>query len=157
MKILLYLFLALLICNCKQENIDMKVILFKDGTSHTYNLSSEEKEKVNKIISDIFLGIDEVLKLYFSEERIQELKNSEEVFEIFYDKPVLFATKEFDSLRVKKIIFPLTGDLIGNANSPEITIISGEEEYDSTPFRNMNGYENLMQLKKLIYSAKQDK
>lgn len=156
MKILLYLLIVFLNFTCKHENIDMKIVLYKDGTSQVLNLSSKENNQVNKIISDIFLGTTEVLKIYFGEERIQELKNAEEVLEIVYAEPILLPAKGFDSLRVKKILFPLSGELIGNNANPEITIITGEEEYDSTPFRNVHGYELLMQLKSLILSSSKE-
>jgi hypothetical protein len=130
----------------------MTIIKFKDGTSANYTLSSEAKKKVNEVIKEIFLGIDENLKIYFSEERLEQLKKSEELIEIIYNKPILLATKGFDSLSVRKIIFPLTGDFIGSADSPEITIITGEEEYDSTPLRNTNGYVLLMQFKDFLNS-----
>jgi hypothetical protein len=152
MKILFYLLIGILISNCKKEQSDMTVIIFKYGKSFDYKLSLEDKERVNEIVKNIFLGIDQNLKLYFSEQRLKELKNSEEVLEIIYSKPVLLTTKEFDSFNVKKIIFPLTGDFIGNANSPEVTIITGEEEYDSTPLRNTGGFVLLMQLKDFLYS-----
>jgi len=152
MKILFYLLIGILVSNCKKEQSDMTVIIFKDGKSFNYTLSLEDKERVNEIVKNIFLGIDQNLKLYFSEQRLKELKNSEEVLEIIYSKPVLLTTKEFDSFNVKKIIFPLTGDFIGSANSPEITIITGEEEYDSTPLRNTNGYNLLNELKDFLSS-----
>ena len=152
MKILFYLLIGILVSNCKKEQSDMTVTIFKDGKSFDYTLSLEDKERVNEIAKNIFLGIDQNLKLYFSEQRLKELKNSEEVLEIIYSKCVLLSTKEFGSLNVKKIIFPLTGDFIGSASSPEITIITGEEEYDSPPLRNTSGYDLLIQLKDFLYS-----
>ena len=130
----------------------MTVTIFKNGRSFNYTLSPEDKEKVNEIVKNIFQGIDQNLKLYFSEQRLEKLINSEEVLEIIYTKPVLLKTKEFGSFSVKKIIFPLTGDFIGSTKSPEITIISGEEEYDSTPLRNTGGFVLLMQLKDFLSS-----
>lgn len=156
MKTLLYLLIVFLNFSCKHENIDMKIVLHKDGTSQALNLSSEATNRVNKLISDIFLGTDEVLKIYFSEERIEELKTAEEALEILYAEPILLPTKGFDLLRVKKILLPLSGELIGNKVNPEITIIAGEEEYDSTPLRNIHGYELLMQLKILILSSNKE-
>ena len=132
----------------------MTVIVFKNGEPINYSLSLEDERKVNEMVKNIFLGIDENLKLYFSEERLKDLLKSEEVLEIIYNKPITFSTKEFGSFNVKKIIFPLTGDFIGNVNSPEITIIPGEEEYDTTPYRNTTGYDLLMALKELLESTK---
>lgn len=152
MKILFYLLIGILISNCKKEQSDMTVIIFKGGKSFDYTLSLEDKERVNEIVRNIFLGIDQNLKLYFSEQRLKDFKNSEEVLEIIYSKPVVLTTKEFGSFKVKKIIFPLTGDFIGSANNPEITIVTGEEGYDSTPLRNTSGYALLMHLKEFLNS-----
>lgn len=152
MKFFLFLLLAFLSCNCKHESIDMEVVLFKNGTSTFYSLSSEEKKIVNEKISEIFIGIDEVLKIYFGEERINELKSSEEALEILYKDSIVLPTANFGSFPVKKIIFPLTGDFIGNPKVPEITIITGDEEYDSTPFRNTKGYTLLIQLRDFLIS-----
>jgi hypothetical protein len=154
MKILFYLLIAILVSNCKKEQSNMTVTIFKDGKPNNYSLSLEDERKVNEIVKNIFLGINENLKLYFSEERLKDLINSEEALEIIYNEPITLSTKEFGSFSVKKIIFPLTGDFIGNVNSPEITIIPGEEEYDTTPLRNTTGYNLLMELKELVESAK---
>ena len=131
----------------------MKITLYNKGEVMNYKLTSGDKEKVNEMVRNIFGGIDEVLKLYLSDERLEELKNSEEVLEIIYNEPFVFTTKEFGTFPVKKIAIPLTGDFIGNEDNPEITIITGEEEYDSTPFRNTTGYGLLMQLKELLENA----
>ncbi len=155
MKLLIYFLFGIIICNCKQGNADMKITLYNKGEVINYKLTPGEKEKVNEMVRNIFGGIDEVYRLYFEEERLEELKNTEEVLEIIYNEPFLFTTKEFGTFPVKKIAIPITGDFIGNAENPEITIICGEEEYDSTPFRNTTGYKLLIQLKELIDAAKE--
>jgi hypothetical protein len=155
MKFLLYLLLGISIYNCKQEDVDMKIMLYNKGAVVNYKLASDEKEKVNEMVKSIFSGIDEVLKLYFDENRLEDLKTSGEVLEIIYNEPFVFTTKEFGTFPVKKIAIPLTGDFIGNTDNPEITIITGEEEYDSTPFRNTTGYGLLMQLKELLENARE--
>lgn len=154
MKFLLYLIIGVLIGNCKEGQSEMTVTIFKHGKTINYTLSSQDEKKINELVKEIFMGIDENLKLYFDADRLKDMVNSEEVLEIIYTKPIKISTKEFGSFNLKKIIFPLTGDFIGNSNSLEITIIPGEEEYDTTPLRNTSGYNLLMSLKELIESSK---
>ena len=51
----------------------MTVYNFKNGKSFNYTLSPEDKERVNEIVKNIFQGIDQNLKLYFSEQRLEQL------------------------------------------------------------------------------------
>ncbi len=91
-----------------------------------------------------------MLRLYVDEERIASLKRTDTVLEIIFDKPTLLKSKEFGEFSVERVLIPMSGDFVGNAADPVITLFPANDGYLTGPYRNPSGYPALMKLKALV-------
>jgi hypothetical protein len=110
--------------------------------------------ELNKLLESLFYNTDDMMKLHVDSSRIFQIMKNETGIEVSFSKERLFASKEFGSYKIKKLLIPFTGDFAGNEQSQVVTIFPADEGFFSGPLRNLNGYNDLIKLQKMISKAK---
>lgn len=143
---------ALLFFNqCKAEDSSMKIFTYVNGTKSEVQSKSDEKHRVKEILSALFLKTDDMLRVHFDEDRINELKSEEKCIEIILDSVQKFNTGFLGETSIKKIFLPLSGDYQASEKIDIVTIIIGEEEYASGPLTASGGFKLLRELERIIF------
>ncbi len=128
----------------------MKIIYYDSGNVTNINTSKLDTEKIFTEVKELCANTTEIIRVYVGKERLDQLKKDEKGLEIILEKEIEINSPAAGKYTVKKIFFPLSGDFIGNAESPVITVFMGKDKYYATAFRNMNGYGKLKKLEKVI-------
>lgn len=143
---------ALLFFNqCKAEDSPMKIFTYVNGVKSEVQIKSEEKHRVKEILSDLLLKTDDMLRVHFDEDRINELKSEEKCIEVILDSVQKFNTGFLGETGIKKILFPLNGDYLASEKIDIVTLIIGEEEYSSGPLTASGGFDILQELERIIF------
>lgn len=146
--ILLLVFLA----GCKEEKTILNVNYYIHGEVQFPILNVDLQKEILTLITTLVSNSDDILKLFIIDSTIENIKQNETSIEIIFKEHNMFTSEKLGAEKVKKMLLPLSGDFIGNAEDPIITILLGDEEYFSGPYRNKNGFEKLMKIKNIITS-----
>lgn len=136
---------------CKAEDSPMKIFTYVNGVESEIQIKSEEKQRVKEILSDLLLKTDDMLRVHFDEDRINELKSEEKCIEVILDSIQKFNTGFLGETRIKKILLPLSGDYQASEKIDIVTIIIGEEDYSSGPLTASGGFKLLRELERIIF------
>ncbi len=129
----------------------MKIIFYQNGEAININTSNLDLAGIYKKIKRLSENTTDKLRIYVSEERIEQLKQTETALEIIFEKEIEISSPAFGTEKIKRIFFPLSGDFIGNGESPVITIFLGTVNYYyPDALRNPTGYKDLMLLKNMV-------
>lgn len=142
----------LLLNHCKAEDSSMKIFIYINGIKSEVQIKSEENLRVKEILSDLLLKTDDMLRVHFDEDRINELKSEEKCIEIILDSVQKFNTGVLGETGIKKILFPLSGDYQASEKIDIVTIIIGEDEYSSGPLTASGGFNLLEELKGIVFN-----
>ncbi len=126
------------------------MLYYRDGKEFRVPLNSADSATAESIVRALFAETSDMLRLYVDEERIASLKQTDTVLEIIFDKPTLLKSKEFGEFSVERVLIPMSGDFVGNAADPVITLFPANDGYLTGPYRNPSGYPALMKLKALV-------
>lgn len=144
------LILLVLLLGCIEEQTTMKVNYYNLGNLNSPEIKEETQEKILVLATNLISNSNDILKLLVDESRIEEIKQNETAIEIIFEEYKSFTSDELGTDKVKKLLFPLSGDFIGNDEDPVITIFLGDDSYFSGPYRNKNGLETLNKIKALV-------
>lgn len=115
------------------------VAVFHNG-SRTI-LDSQAANELRKRCEAQLMSADSILRLAVSKSFIEGLRRQGLAVEIEYQIPKVLA-KGNRTIEIKRLLIPLSGDLAG----PITTIFYGTKEYESGPYRNSRGSEELLNL-----------
>ncbi len=151
MKRLIFILTILIFISCNESTHKMKIIFYRQGKIINVNTSQLDLTGIYTRVKQLCENTTDKLRVYINEERIEQLKQTETALEIIFEKEVEISSPAIGTEKVKKIFFPLSGDFIGNDESPVITVFLGTEDYYyPDALRNLTGYKDLMGLKKMI-------
>jgi hypothetical protein len=148
--------LLVLIAGCKEGKTIMKIQYYNHGELQFPMLNVDLQNEILTLTRDLISNSSDILKLLVNDSRIEEIKQNEVSIEIIFEEHNLFTSDELGTEKVNKILFPLSGDFIGNTEDPVITIFLGDESYFSGPYRNEKGFDKLMELKKIVVNGIQE-
>ena len=149
--------LLVLFAGCKEGKTIMKIQYYNHGELQFSMLNVDLQNEILTLTRDLISNSSDILKLLVNDSRIEEIKQNEVSVEIIFEEHNMFTSDELGTENVKKILFPLSGDFIGNNEDPVVTIFLGDESYSSGPYRNEKGFDKLMELKKLVENGIQEK
>ncbi len=141
----------------ENRGVPMNLTIYQDGKSTEVRPDAQRSEKIQSCVMKLLAGADDVLRLYVGEDRIASLRAHEHCVEIQYDSAMSFATKQFGTMKLTRVLLPLTGDLAGDAASPVATVIVGDPDYQSGPLRNPEGWPIALELDSLVESSMKSK
>ncbi len=150
MKNLLIIFLLLLLIACKENTNNMKIIVYNSAQSEQIKLSKEDYQIVYSKLTNLFTNSSEVLRLFVQPSLIEKLKESANLIEFSFVDETKFNSKILGEELLNTILIPLSGDFIGNEKDPIITLFMSYSGEYSEPFRNKNGYSELLEIKRIL-------
>lgn len=160
MKTKYYFILSALLVNffllttCKADDNSMQISIYNNGQKSEVELNDEDKKQVRNILSELLSKTDDMLRVYFDEERIIELKLTEKCIEINFDKIEKVEIGILGETDVKKILIPLSGDFRATEKINVVTIFIGEDEYSSGPLTASGGYQYVKLLEDKLFNNK---
>jgi len=149
-RIIVYVFLLVLLFSCNESGQKMKIIYYDKGNVKNVDTSNLELTAIFNRIGKICFNTTQILRVHINDERIEQLKQEESGVEFILNKEIIIQSTKFGKYNVKKIFFPLSGDFIGNDESPVITVFLGKESYYPDALRNMEGYKELKELVNVV-------
>lgn len=132
----------------------MKVITYSNGTPSSVTLKDDDNKKVRQLITQLLLKTDDMLRVYFDEERINDIKLKEKCIELLFEKSEMFETGISGEMNINKILIPFSGDFQATEQIDVVTILIGEDEYSSGPLTASGGYHLLQELKIIVFPEK---
>ncbi|MGD0339345.1 MAG: hypothetical protein ABSB78_11215 [Bacteroidota bacterium] len=132
----------------------MKIKYFNNGQSGIVELNKDNSKKVFDELKNLIEGINDMARLVVDEERIDELRKNDEALEIEFDNEIEFNSKEFEQLKIKKILLPLSGDLAYTEDESAAVIFLGSTAYEPNPYLNLNGRSHISNLMKILPGIK---
>lgn len=132
----------------------MKIKYFNSGQSEIVELNKDNSKKVFDELKNLIEGINDVARLVVDEERMDELRKNDEALEIVFDNEIEFNSKEFEQLKIKKILLPLSGDLAYTEDESAAVIFLGSTAYEPNPYLNLNGRSHISNLIKILPGIK---
>lgn len=150
MKKIAALILIYTLFGCKETSNKMVINYYINGNVRSIKPDDSDQEKVFGYLSDLYLNTTDRLRVHLGENRIQKIKESEEVLEIKIDSVISFISNQYGKTKADRILIPLSGEFIGNKHDQMITLLIGNGNYNTGPLRNNTGYGKLMELKKVI-------
>lgn len=128
----------------------MKINYFKNGAENKISLKGSQIEKLMPLLKKLISDVDDEARLIVDNERISNIKKSDEVLEIILDQAIKFTSKRFKDYEIKKILIPVTGELSTTENEKSVVLLLGNKIYDSNPYINSNGAQNLKDILGII-------
>ena len=154
MKFFFFLLISLIKTNAMDIPLEMKIIYFNSGKETITEISKTDRNKISGILQNLFSDCTEGLTLYIDEDRIKQIKKNNSGIEVILKKAKVFKTKSLGNYRILKILIPFTGDFIGNAKSPSVTIFGGEKDYFTPALVNYAGLNKVKELEMIIRHVK---
>lgn len=148
------LLIILMLTYCKTEDNSMKIITYLNGDSSVVRISNENEKEVMSIIDELLLSTDDMLRVYFDQERIDNLKQNEKCIEVILDKTTVMNTGFLGEINAKKILLPLSGDFSATEKINVVTLFIGEDEYTSGPLTATGGLELITRLENIVFTEK---
>lgn len=99
-----------------------KVYYHRDGTKKEVSL--EKSNSVEQALTVCLVEVKERLTLYVSEKDISDLFASEEAWEVVYKQPVIRKVGIYGAYKLRRIVFPLTGELASGFDSPLLFVLT---------------------------------
>ena len=151
MKMIFAILIATLISpTCSSGSGPLVLVYYREGKELQVPRDSFDPATVESTVRALFAGTTDMLRLYVDAERIASLKQTDTVLEVIFDKTTTLQSKEFGEVSVKRVLMPMSGDFVGNAADPVITLFPANDGYLTGPYRNPTGYPELMKLKALV-------
>ncbi|MCB9208491.1 MAG: hypothetical protein H6612_03525 [Ignavibacteriales bacterium] len=147
---LIFLITLSFINNCNDESKKMIIYYYNTGGQSIIEVDNKTEELIIEHITELFFNTSDRLRVHLNDNRITHLKENEEIIEIKFKSLQKFNSQLYGENSVNMVLFPLSGDLIGNAENPIITILVGEGNYNTGPYRNKAGLNKLNELKEII-------
>jgi len=137
---------------CKNMDKDkITVNLFEHGIKRVIIIDSKsEKQELEKLLTDLVAGTDDMLRLLVDKKRINELKNTEIGVELVFSNKIVLSTEKMGKYEVDKLFIPFTGDFIGNDDDTMATIFLANGAYISGPLRNSKGLKMVNRIREII-------
>jgi hypothetical protein len=128
----------------------MQLTYYHLGKRSDLHLSHAEQSKLLALVSELFDGANDMLRVHVDDERMGGLRKKETCLEIFLRSPLTLKSRAGRTYVVRKIFIPLSGDFAGTEKEPLATIILGDERYFSGPLNNPAGSPILRKIQELI-------
>ena len=133
----------------------MQIYRYDSGVKTKIDNSSLNLDEISILLNTIIKNTNEFMRLYMDADRFKSLKNDESVIEIILKEEISVLSNDLGELKFKKVLIPLTGDFVGDENSPYVTLFIGDEDYFPEPINNQNGYKDLIKLKAELEKSSQ--
>ncbi|VAX26928.1 hypothetical protein MNBD_IGNAVI01-3125 [hydrothermal vent metagenome] len=146
---LLFIFTILLFSNISCTATNMKIIL-KTDKEKIIIPDKDVSEELLVLLKELVTNTDDMLKVYLSPERILNIKQKEQYIEFIFDSKIVVSSNNFGDYKINKILIPLSGDFAPSKDSPNTTVILGDESYISGPLRNSDGYQFIKRILTLL-------
>jgi hypothetical protein len=134
----------------ESDGATMKLAYYHHGKKSDLHLSRAEQSKLLALVSELFDGANDMLRVYVDDERMDGLRKKETCLEIFLRSTLTLTSREGRTYVVRKIFIPLSGDFVGTEKEPLATIILGDDGYLSGPLNNPAGSPILRTIQELI-------
>ncbi len=144
-----------LLTNCKADDKSMKVIIFNNGTGSEVILNDDENKSVRKILLELLLKTDDMMRVYFDSSSIEEIKDTEKCIEIIFNNAENLNTGFMGEVTLNKILLPISGDFKPSEKVDIVTIIVGENDYSSGPLTASGGLKLVQELEKIVFRDQQ--
>lgn len=146
------LFGVILIGGCKNMDKDQITInLFEHGIKRVIVIDSKsERQELEKLLTDLVAGSDDMLRLLVDKKRINELKNTEIGVELVFPHKLMLSSKKMGEFEVDKLFIPFSGEFVGKGDDTMSTIFLANGAYISGPLRNSKGLKMVNRLKEII-------
>lgn len=148
-----FLMIFFLLTNSKADDKSMKVIIFNKSAGSEVILNDENIKNVKKILLELLLKTDDMMRVYFDSASIDEIKHTEKCIEIIFNKAEHFNTGFLGEVTLNKILIPISGDFKPNEKIDIVTIIIGENDYSSGPLTASGGLKLLQELEKIVFRS----
>lgn len=125
----------------------MEVYYHQSGEAQQIQLSEKEEQELFQLVKEIFAGVDDILRLYVDSSRVAALKQTDKLIEFIFKDEILFDTNGKGRYKLKKILLPLSGELLLNPEMNSFVVVTGDENYSGSPLL-VNGRQE--QLKKVL-------
>ena len=143
-----------LLTNCKADDKSMKVIIFDKGIASEVILNDVDSKNVKKILLELLLKTDDMMRVYFDSTSIEEIKHTEKCIEIIFNKAEHISTSFLGEVTLNKILLPISGDFKPTEKIDIVTIIIGENEYSSGPLTASGGLKLIQELEQIVFQDK---
>jgi hypothetical protein len=128
----------------------IRAYYYDSGKPEKVHIPRTMRQEILKNVSNLIYNIDQELRVYFDASRIDELKKNETCLELIFGKDVIIQSKTFGEFRIKRILIPYSGDLAGSEKANAVSILTGKDEYDPTPYLCKDGYTITLNIKNMI-------
>jgi hypothetical protein len=129
----------------------MKAFVYEGGTASDHRLTRADQRKIEIALSDLFRGVNDMLRIHVSETLVQRLRASETAIEFQFDPPREFISKARGKITVARLLLPLTGDYAAAGNDSVATLfVANERGFTSGPLRHPAGRSILLKLRDLL-------
>ena len=120
-----FIIIFFLLTYCKADDKSMKVIIFNKSAGSEVILNDENIKDVKKILLELLLKTDDMMRVYFDSASIDEIKHTEKCIEIIFNKAEHFNTGFLGEVTLNKILLPISGDFKPTEKIDIVTIIIG--------------------------------
>jgi len=150
--------LGILLLNISCTAANMKVILKTDKSEiKTIIPNKGDSEELLLLLKNLIQKTDDMLKVYLSPERIENIKQDEQYVEFLFDSKIEVSSNTFGDYNINKVLIPLTGTFGVSNSSQKATIILGDDDgYISGPLRSSDGYNIVQKLRLILKESKSD-
>lgn len=146
-----FIIVFFLLTNCKADDKSMKVIIFNNGVGSEVILNNDDSKSVKKILLELLLKTDDMMRVYFDNESIEEIKRTEKCIEIIFNKAEHLHTSFLGEVTLNKILLPISGDFKPTEKIDIVTIIIGENDYSSGPLTASGGLKLVQELEQIVF------
>ena len=130
---------------------NVTITFYSKGTSSEIKFQSQQdKEQVQNLIGELISDTDDILRLLVSDERINNLKQTESGIEIKYSKHKIITSKLLGDFRINRLYIPFSGEFTSEKTEGVATIFLADTVYLSGPLRISDGMKIVKQLQELI-------
>ena len=149
-----FIIIFFLLTYCKADDKSMKVIIFNKSAESEVILNDENIKDVKKILLELLLKTDDMMRVYFDSASIDEIKQTEKCIEIIFNKAEHFNTGFLGEVTLNKILLPISGDFKPTEKMDIVTIIIGENDYTSGPLTASGGLKLIQELEQIVLQDK---
>ena len=110
LKLIPLLLSATVLFQCQGDAKGMKAYTYANGTKSEQRLTAPDQETVKSIITELFNGTSDMLRVRVDDDRINDIRNKERAIEIVFDELQTFKSKDLGSFSIRRLFVPLTGD-----------------------------------------------
>ena len=148
------LIVVLLTClsfqNFGQRYAGMKIEIFGEGKSKEIFLMQNEKKTLMNELTKLINGVNDIARLAVDEDRLKEIKRTDDLIEIKFEIKINFTSSEFTDYPIEKILIPITGDLSSTEEDNAVVLLLGAGSYDTNPYINSSGEKTFENIKRIL-------